>query len=247
MHRDDTIEGDDFEYLYSGYRAPGDKESRGILTASQFFQLVIVLIAIGLLAHFIKKRQQADLKAEEERLRKVEIDDITATVQELDIETQLKDGMKFNGPICYSGDIKVQNPPIDDQFGVIGSNYAFMQRKVEVFCWKEIITTRMERRVKFSKKVTDYKYEVTWVDSRCYIDSKNFRDKTYNYNKRPQFNSQKIASKEPVVVGPIFQVDPNQFLHTECQSERLLALFPNGGMASKVVELPDNNGDWSYE
>ena len=58
----------------------------------------------------------------------------------------IEPGMDFNGPIYYSGKIKVNSPAFDPIFGATVTEYPILQRVVEVYSWHETKNVRTERR-----------------------------------------------------------------------------------------------------
>ena len=48
----------------------------------------------------------------------------------------IKDGIEFDQPIFYTGTLTVQNPAVDNEFGVM-CNSAILKREVEVCYWSE--------------------------------------------------------------------------------------------------------------
>ena len=74
--------------------------------------------------------------------------------------------MQLAKPVFYSGNLKVERPPVDDEFGVTVSTHAMMHRKVEIYCYREEVTKRIERKGGKSRRVTDIRYSSVWVDAK---------------------------------------------------------------------------------
>ena len=87
----------------------------------------------------------------------------------------------------YKGELRVERPPVDEEFGVMASTYAMLRRRVEVYCYKEEVSKRIEREGDKSRTVTDYKYSSVWLDAKDEISSEDFKDKNYNLNKKAPF------------------------------------------------------------
>ena len=85
--------------------------------------------------------------------------------------------------------IQSEKAPTDPIFSVAATGHLALQRKVEVYCWSENISTRTETRGNQSRTVTDYKYTSVWVDAKDFIDSSGFRDKKYNMNVAPNYHT----------------------------------------------------------
>ena len=80
-----------------------------------------------------------------------------------------------------------------------------LKRYVEVYCWKENISTRTERRGKQSRTVTDYTYTTTWLPTSEFRCSSTFKDKKYN-NVAPNIHSELFRTKSDLVVGDCFKL-----------------------------------------
>lgn len=137
------------------------------------------------------KREQARRRAEEAArvARENKIEQLSSSVEVIDDPAApRRDLLK---PIFYSGGlIQGQAAPNDPAFRITAAEHLALFRKVEVYCWREDISHRRETRGKQSRTVTDYKYTSCWVDSPNFIPSAGFRDKKYDMNVAPSFNSE---------------------------------------------------------
>ena len=108
----------------------------------------------------------------------------------------------------YRGTLRVERPPVDQEFGVMASKYAMLSRRVEIYCYKEEVSKRIEREGEKTRTVTDYKYTSVWVDAKDEISSEAFKDQNYNLNKKAPFRDMTFRTSEDILVDPAgFKVD----------------------------------------
>lgn len=108
----------------------------------------------------------------------------------------------------YTGDLLVEQPAIDNEFGVIASQHPYLYREVEVYCWRQKTTTRTEHRGKQRRTITDYNYKACWRKAVFFPDSTNFKDKKYDLNIAPNVEPETFFSQEDALIGGVFKVSP---------------------------------------
>ena len=106
-------------------------------------------------------------------------------------------------PIFVTGTLTVEGSPTDPYFAVITEGQPVLERKVEVYCWKETKTKFKEKRtVKVQdsssssssdeedqvRKGTKYEYQAVWSDK--FIDSSKFKDKSKDENIKPSLDNE---------------------------------------------------------
>ena len=120
-----------------------------------------------------------------------------------------------------------------------------IRRRVEVYCYREDVSKRIERDGDQSRRVTDYKYTSVWLDAKNQIDSTAFKDQNYNLNKKVFFQTESFKTSEDILVDPAgFKVDAKYLTDLTTQkTTKLMDLFPNGGM----VEHTSEDGAWYHD
>ena len=85
--------------------------------------------------------------------------------------SECKTAVFYTDSIVYSG-----KHPTDEHFMVVSHKHMRMWRCVEVYCWREDVIKREERKGSKSRTVTEYKYTSCWVPAIQFIDSSKFKD-----------------------------------------------------------------------
>lgn len=99
----------------------------------------------------------------------------------------------------------------DEFFGVQVVDKVLLRRQVEVYCYREDISKREERRGNQKRTITDYNYTTCWMEARGMPNSQNFKDKKYNLNKPSSVDSQSFFINKNASIGNVIKVRPNEF------------------------------------
>jgi hypothetical protein len=132
--------------------------------ATVFFIGIVVFIGI-IICHFKKKADEARKVRNEAFARGVKL----ADPNRID---RANDGCPV---YVKGGQLQVDGPPADPIFQMPTKNEAFLRRKVEVYCWKEQLSSIEERHGNQVRRGTKCDYTPHWSES--VPDSSRFRDK----------------------------------------------------------------------
>ena len=166
---------DDDDYNHRSYYSHADESKSGSKKDEDTTKKVLYGGIFGLMwMSIVAGIEYCKMKHAEklERQRQEKITGIAAKVTQIDLETAVvnRDQNKdYTEPIFFTGQLSFKNTKncdaSDKYFNVTTHEYPMLQRYVEVYCWKENITTRTERRGKQSRTVTDYTYTTTWLST----------------------------------------------------------------------------------
>ena len=145
-------------------------------------------------------------------------------------------------PIFYNGVVSVVGSPADPDFEIVTMDQPILKRTVKVLCWKEIQSDCFHKDGELVGSGKSYRYKKVWIDSKEFIDSKNFNDKSYQVNIRPP---EGIESEtfycSTVRVGP-FRVN-----HADVEKAFNWKKFTEPFKYENPVARVDPDGIWSYD
>ena len=132
--------------------------------ATLFFVGIVVAIIIGV-CHLKQRADQARKERNEAFVRTVKL-----------VGPNFVDRANDGCPVYVKGgQLQVDGPPADPKFQMPTRNEVFLKRKVEVYCWKEQLTSIEERHGNQVRRGTKCDYTPHWSES--VPDSSRFRDK----------------------------------------------------------------------
>ncbi len=118
-----------------------------------------------------------------------------ASALTLEANAQQIDPANAGKLIHVTGDLRAKAPVFDKEFGV-GAQAIRLDRVVEMFQWKQSVSSRSQSNLGGSQtNTTTYSYKLAWEPGR--INSEQFKQPAGHVNPQPRFQQVNFFAKEP--------------------------------------------------